>query len=80
MGSPSLVLIEFNELCPPLLDRFMSEGDLPNFARFHAAATVYRTDAGEQYPQLEPGSNGRRSTLRYRMRNTRRSISAMGAT
>lgn len=46
--------LEFNELCPGLLERFMSEGRLPNFARFYKSATIYTTDAEESAPQLEP--------------------------
>ncbi|GAC1492464.1 MAG: hypothetical protein NVS1B2_05540 [Vulcanimicrobiaceae bacterium] len=54
MQNPSLLMIEFNELCPSLLDRFMAQGSLPNFERFAAQSTVYRTDAGEAFPNLEP--------------------------
>jgi hypothetical protein len=49
-----LILIELNELCPHLLDDFMSRGMLPNFKRFHDSSTVYVTDAAEQPPNLEP--------------------------
>src|SRR3954464_7793387 len=53
-GRPDVVLIEFNELSPVLLDRFMASGQLPNFARFFAQSDVYVTDAGEDPPLLEP--------------------------
>jgi hypothetical protein len=54
MPSPQLILIEFNELCPSLLRRFMDQGMLPHFRRFHDAATVWTTDAQETPPNLEP--------------------------
>jgi len=49
-----MILIEFNELCPSLLRKFMGEGRLPNFKRLHGSATVFTTDAAEEPPQLEP--------------------------
>jgi hypothetical protein len=49
-----LFLLEFNELCPSLLDRFIGRGELPNFRRLHDGSTVYTTDAGEEPPNLEP--------------------------
>jgi hypothetical protein len=49
-----LILIEFNELCPTLIERFMDQGILPNFQRFYSSATVFTTDAGEDEPNLEP--------------------------
>jgi hypothetical protein len=52
--SPALILIEFNELCPALLDRFMEQGILPNFRHFYESSTVYTTDADEEAPNLEP--------------------------
>ena len=57
MGYPStasVMLIELNELSPPLMDRFIQAGELPNFARFYREAQVYTTDAGEKPPFLEP--------------------------
>jgi hypothetical protein len=47
-------LIEFNELSPALLDRFIAEGELPNFAAFRDASDVFTTDAGEIEPILVP--------------------------
>ena len=47
MQPSRLILIEFNELCPSLLDRFMERDWLPNFRRFHNSSEVYTTDAGE---------------------------------
>jgi hypothetical protein len=54
MQPPMLLLIEFNELCPTLLDRFMGQSLLPNFRRFHDSSTVFITDADEDPPNLEP--------------------------
>jgi hypothetical protein len=54
MTANRLFLIEFNELCPSLLEQFMDEGELPNFWRFYESATVFTTDAGEKEPYLEP--------------------------
>lgn len=39
----SVVLIEFNELCPPLLNKWMAQGILPNFKKFHDSAQVFTT-------------------------------------
>src|SRR4051812_7223489 len=51
---PSVILLEFNELSPPLMQRFMSEGRLPNFERLYDESQVYVTDAEEEAPYLEP--------------------------
>jgi hypothetical protein len=50
----SVVLLEFNELTPTLMDRFIAEGKLPNFARLRDASQVFVSDAEEQEPYLEP--------------------------
>jgi hypothetical protein len=50
----SLVLLEFNELTPALMDRFIAEGSLPNFARLRAKSEVFVSDAEEHEPYLEP--------------------------
>ena len=49
-----LVLLEFNELTPALMDRFIAEGKLSNFARLRAGSQVFTSDAEEQEPYLEP--------------------------
>jgi hypothetical protein len=54
MKPTNAILIEFNELCPPLLDRFISQGQLPNFKKFRDASTVYVTDSSADQPNLEP--------------------------
>ncbi|WP_132975746.1 alkaline phosphatase family protein [Pseudonocardia dioxanivorans] len=48
------LLVEFNELSPVLLDRFIAEGRLPSFKAFRDASVVFTTDAGEDAPNLEP--------------------------
>ena len=50
-----IILMEFNELCPSLLERWMAEGRLPNFARLHRQSDVFITNADVKDPaQLEP--------------------------
>jgi len=51
---PSVVFLEFNELSPPLMSRFIAEGHLPNFARLRRESEVYTTQAREEPPALEP--------------------------
>jgi len=50
----SVIVLEFNELSPALVDRFVREGALPNFRRLHDEASTYVTDAEEVAPNLEP--------------------------
>ena len=47
-----MILIEFNELCPSLMDRFLGERKLPNFQRLYDQAQVYVTNAEEEAPNL----------------------------
>ncbi len=50
-----VILLEFNELCPPLLARWIADGKLPNFKRFYEASHVFTTLADETNPDyLEP--------------------------
>ena len=50
-----IILLEFNELCPPLLEKWMAEGQLPNFKAFHDSSSVFVTQAdAETAPYLEP--------------------------
>jgi hypothetical protein len=49
-----VVLLEFNELTPALMDRFIADGKLPNFARLRASSDTFISDAEEQEPYLEP--------------------------
>jgi len=45
-------LLEFNELCPSLLDRFIDAGELPNFSRLRDQSQLFITTTDE--PLLEP--------------------------
>ena len=47
-----LILLEFNELCPHLVDRFIDEGSLPNFKRLRDASETFITHTNEEV--LEP--------------------------
>lgn len=47
-------MLEFNELAPQLMDRFIEEGHLPNFARLRSQSTVALTDPEEPQEGLEP--------------------------
>jgi hypothetical protein len=49
-----IIQLEFNELCPALVDRFIAEGHLPNFVRLKNESYVFTTDAEEKAPNLEP--------------------------
>lgn len=55
MAEPSSVIVlEFNELSTQLMDRFIAEGCLPNFARFRSESTVAVTDPEEPQDRLNP--------------------------
>jgi hypothetical protein len=49
-----MILLEFNELCPSLLHRFMSAGLLPAFQQLYDESLVYTTRANERAPYLDP--------------------------
>jgi hypothetical protein len=49
-----VILIEFNELTPSLMARFMASGLLPNFQRFYNESHIYVTDAEEEGEDLNP--------------------------
>jgi hypothetical protein len=49
-----VVLLEFNELTPTLMDRFIAEGKLPNFQRLRDHSEVFISEAEERAPHLEP--------------------------
>ena len=53
-ASKKVILIEFNELTPSLMTRFMADGNLPNFKRFHGESQVFVTDAEEDGEDLNP--------------------------
>jgi hypothetical protein len=49
-----VILVEFNELSPVLLEEFIAAGQLPNFHRLRESSTVFTTDAEAAPPNLEP--------------------------
>lgn len=49
-----VILLEFNELSPTLIEGFIAQGQLPNFKRLRDESRVYVTDAEEAAPNLEP--------------------------
>lgn len=53
-NTPSVIILEFNELSPTLMNDFIGRGLLPNFARLRGESYNYVTDAGERAPHLEP--------------------------
>ena len=50
----SMILLEFNELVPRLMNDFIEAGHLPSFARLREESQCFITDAGEAPPNLEP--------------------------
>ncbi|HWL09302.1 MAG TPA: hypothetical protein VNQ76_12920 [Planctomicrobium sp.] len=53
-GTSPVICLEFNELTPWLMDRFISEGKLPHFQRLHAQSLVATTDAEADGEWLNP--------------------------
>lgn len=51
---PRVISLEFNELCPTLMARFIAAGHLPNFQRLRGESGVYETDAEESGELLNP--------------------------
>jgi Type I phosphodiesterase / nucleotide pyrophosphatase len=49
-----VILLEFNELSPALMDTFIEQGYLPNFKRLRDASQVFTTVAEEVAPNLDP--------------------------
>jgi hypothetical protein len=49
-----VILLEFNELTPALMDRFIADGHLPAFKALRDGSQVYVSDAEEAAPNLEP--------------------------
>jgi hypothetical protein len=50
----SVILLEFKELSPLLMERFIGEGLLPNFRKLREESHCYCTDADGFPPYLEP--------------------------
>jgi hypothetical protein len=42
-----MILLEFNELSPALMETFIDQGYLPNFKRLRDSSQVFITDAEE---------------------------------
>ena len=53
VGRPVIVL-EFNELTPALMERFIAGGHLPAFSRLRSQSVACVTDSEEVAPNLEP--------------------------
>ena len=53
-GTTPVILLEFNELSPTLMNRFIGQGHLPNFKKFSEEAAVFLTEAEERAPYLDP--------------------------
>lgn len=49
-----IIQLEFNEICPALVEQFIAAGHLPNFAKLKNESSVFTTDAEEKAPNLEP--------------------------
>ena len=49
-----VIILEFNELTPSLMDRFIAQGELPGFERLRSESIECITDADESPPALEP--------------------------
>jgi hypothetical protein len=47
-------MLEFNELCPELLNDFIDRGMLPNFSRLRQESHVFTSDAEEEGERLNP--------------------------
>jgi hypothetical protein len=50
----SIIFLEFNELSPVLMNRFLDAGLLPNFRGLREESHCYVTDADGRAPHLEP--------------------------
>ena len=61
MAAGQVIVLEFNELTPSLIDRFIGEGALPNFARLRSESRVFTTIADERIPiqTIAPKFTGR---------------------
>jgi len=49
-----VIVLEFNELTPSLMDRFIEAGRLPHFKQIRDESRVFVTEARETAPTLEP--------------------------
>src|SRR5215831_8661887 len=52
---PKILMLEFNEICPPLLNRWMAEGKLPHFSALYNSSQIFTSIADVSDPDcLEP--------------------------
>jgi hypothetical protein len=51
---PKVIQLEFNELSPPLMDKFIAEGKLPFFKKLRDESMVMVSEAEERAPDLDP--------------------------
>src|SRR6266566_9739333 len=59
-----VLLLESNEISPPIFKRWMDQGKLPKFSTFYDSSQVFTSIADVSDPDyLEPRSNGIRSIL-----------------
>lgn len=49
-----VIVLEFNELVPRLMERFISEGHLPNFQALRNSAHVFTSDTVDHGTEVEP--------------------------
>lgn len=49
-----LIVLEFNELNPEIVQRMVSEAELPNFSRLLKSHVLAKTTVSEEYSKLEP--------------------------
>jgi hypothetical protein len=49
-----VILMEFNELSPPVMEKLIAQGELPNFRRLRDESEIFMTEADELAPNLEP--------------------------
>jgi hypothetical protein len=54
MNTQPVVLVEFNELSPILMENFLKEGRLPNLKRLYDQSEICISAAEEQEPNLDP--------------------------
>ena len=54
MNTNPVILLEFNELCPSLMDEFIAAGHLPSFKKLRDNSAVFISEASERPPYLEP--------------------------
>ena len=54
MNTRPVIVLEFNEIVPRLIDRFIAAGQLPNFKRLRERSKVMVTEAQEAQQNLEP--------------------------